>query len=267
MTNGTQSLVGKVAVVTGGAGGIGVATVEALAVAGAQVVLADVADDTAKAAAEKLAAQGLSVVGHGVDISSEASVERLVDFTVDTFGGIDVLDNNAALTSAIRQDRDVVSMSVELWDQVLAVNLRGPMLLCKHTVPVMIEHGGGSIINIASGQGLSGDRVMVAYGSSKGGLIALTRFVAAAYGADGIRCNAVAPGLVRTPALEADMPVPVQQMFQSANLIPRLGTPEDVSQLVAFLASPAASFITGQVLSVDGGFLAHLPTLSPLPPR
>src|SRR4051812_38195327 len=126
MTNGTQSLVGKVAVVTGGAGGIGVATVEALAVAGAQVVLADVAADEAKAAAEKLAAQGLSVVGHGVDISSEASVKRLVDFAVDTFGGIDVLDNNAALTSAIRQDRDVVSMSVELWDQVLAVNLRGP---------------------------------------------------------------------------------------------------------------------------------------------
>lgn len=230
MANGTQSLAGKVAVVTGGAGGIGVATVEALATAGADVVLADVAEEPARAAASELAAKGLSVVGRGVDITSEDSVKSLVDFTVDTFGGIDVLDNNAALTSAIRQDRDVVSMSVELWDQVLAVNLRGPMLLCKHTVPVMIERGGGSIINITSGQGLSGDRVMVAYGSSKGGLVALTRFVAAAYGADGIRCNAVAPGLVRTPALEADMPVPVQEMFRSANLIPRLGTPDDVSQ-------------------------------------
>uniref|UniRef100_A0AAU2VRV2 SDR family oxidoreductase n=1 Tax=Streptomyces sp. NBC_00008 TaxID=2903610 RepID=A0AAU2VRV2_9ACTN len=267
MANGTQSLAGKVAVVTGGAGGIGVATVEALATEGADVVLADVAEEPARAAAAELAAKGLSVVGRGVDITSEDSVRSLVDFTVDTFGSIDVLDNNAALTSAIPQDRDVVSMSVELWDQVFAVNLRGPMLLCKHTVPVMIERGGGSIINITSGQGLSGDRVMVAYGSSKGGLVALTRFVAAAYGGDGIRCNAVAPGLVRTPALEADMPVPVQEMFKSANLIPRLGTPEDVSQLVAYLASPAASFITGQVLSVDGGFLAHLPTLSPLPPR
>ncbi|MFF7331977.1 glucose 1-dehydrogenase [Streptomyces sp. NPDC008150] len=267
MSSQTNSLAGKVAVVTGGAGGIGVATVEALAAAGADVVLADVAEEPTRAAAAELAAKGLSVVGHTVDITSEDSVRRLVDFAVDTFGGIDVLDNNAALTSAIRQDHDVVSMSVDLWDQVLAVNLRGPMLLCKHTVPVMIERGGGSIINITSGQGLSGDRVMVAYGSSKGGLIALTRFVAAAYGADGVRCNAVAPGLVRTPALEADMPVPVQQMFQSANLIPRLGTPDDVAQLVTFLATPAASFITGQVIPVDGGFLSHLPTLSPLPPR
>lgn len=211
MTNGTQSLAGKVAVVTGGAGGIGVATVEALATAGADVVLADVAEAPARAAAEELAAKGLSVVGRSVDIASEASVENLVDFTVDTFGGIDVLDNNAALTSAIRQDRDVVSMSVELWDQVLAVNLRGPMLLCKHTVPVMIERGGGSIINITSGQALSGDRVMVAYGSSKGGLVALTRFVAAAYGADGIRCNAVAPGLVRTPPWRRTCPYPYRR--------------------------------------------------------
>jgi NAD(P)-dependent dehydrogenase (short-subunit alcohol dehydrogenase family) len=265
MGNETRSLAGKVAVVTGGAGGIGAATVEALAAAGADVVLADVEEEAVAKAAAELAAKGLSVVGRAVDVAAEDSVRDLVDFTVDTFGGIDVLDNNAALTSAIRADRDVVTMPVELWDQVMAVNLRGPMLLCKHTVPVMIRRGGGSIINITSGQGLSGDRVMVAYGSSKGGLVALTRFVAAAYGAHGVRCNAVAPGLIRTPALEADMPLPVQEMFQSANLIPRLGTPQDVAELVAYLASPAASFITGQVLPVDGGFLAHLPTLSPLP--
>lgn len=265
MGNGTQSLAGKVAVVTGGAGGIGVATVEALATAGADVVLADVEGAPVAEIAAQLTAKGLSVAGRTVDVSSEDSVRDLVDFTVDAFGGIDVLDNNAALTSAIRADRDVVSMPVDLWDRVLAVNLRGPMLLCKHTVPVMIGRGGGSIINITSGQGLSGDRVMVAYGSSKGGLISLTRFVAAAYGAQGVRCNAVAPGLIRTAALEADMPLPVQQMFQSANLIPRLGTPDDVAQLVTYLASPAASFITGQVLPVDGGFLSHLPTLSPLP--
>jgi NAD(P)-dependent dehydrogenase (short-subunit alcohol dehydrogenase family) len=260
------ALADKVAIVTGGAGGIGAATVAALAAAGASVVVADVAGAPIAKVVDDLSAQGLRVAGHAVDVASEDSVRELVRFTVDTFGGIDVLDNNAALTAAIARDRDVVTMSVDLWDQVMAVNLRGPMLLCKHAVPVMIERGGGSVINIASGQGLSGDRTMVAYGSSKGGLIALTRFVAAAYGDYGVRCNAVAPGLIKTAALDADMPEPVQEMIRKNNLVPRLGSPDDVAQIVTFLASSAASFVTGQVISVDGGFLAHLPTMAVLAP-
>lgn len=264
MVNGTaRPLADKVAIVTGGAGGIGAATVASLAAAGASVVVADVPEAPIEKVVGELAGQGLAVVGREVDVSSEDSVRELVRFTADTLGGVDVLDNNAALTSAIPRDRDVVTMPVELWDEVMAVNLRGPMLLCKHVVPVMIRRGGGSIINMTSGQGLSGDRAMVAYGSSKGGVIALTRFVAAAYGEHGIRCNAVAPGLIRTPALEADMPEPVQRMFQSSNLVPRLGTSQDVSAVVTFLATEAAGFITGQVISVDGGFLSHLPVMSP----
>lgn len=261
-----SALEGKVAVVTGGAGGIGAATVASLAEAGARVVVADVSEKAIAEVVESLTSHGLKVAGHVVDVSSEDSVRALVKFTVDTFGGVDILDNNAALVSAIKRDRDVVNMPVELWDEVMAVNLRGPMLMCKHTVPVMIERGGGSIINIASGQGLSGDRTMVAYGSSKGGLIALTRFVAAAYGDHGIRCNTVAPGLIKTPSLDADMPEFVQDKIRVHNLIPRLGTPADVAEFVTFLASPAASFITGQIVSVDGGFLSHLPTLAVLAP-
>jgi NAD(P)-dependent dehydrogenase (short-subunit alcohol dehydrogenase family) len=259
-------LAGKVAIVTGGAGGIGAATVVSLAEAGAHVVVADVAGAGVAQVVDSLTAQGLKVAGHVVDVSDEDSVRELVRFTVETFGGVDVVDNNAALVSAIKRDRDVVTMPVELWDEVMAVNLRGPMLLAKHTVPIMIERGGGSIINIASGQGLSGDRTMVAYGSSKGGLIALTRFIAAAYGEHGIRCNTVAPGLIKTPALDADMPEFVQDKIRTHNLLPRLGTPADVAGLVTFLASPAASFITGQLISVDGGFLSHLPTLAVLAP-
>jgi len=261
-----RSLEGKVAVVTGGAGGIGAASVAALAEGGARVVLADVHASVVDSAVDQLTERGLNVVGAVVDVRSEDSVRRLVDFAVDTFGGIDIVDNNAALTSAIKSDLDVVRMPVELWDEVMSVNLRGPMLLCKHAVPVMIERGGGSIINIASGQGLSGDRTMVAYGSSKGGLIALTRFVASAYGEYGIRCNALAPGLVRTPALDIGMPGPVQEMHRRNNLVPRLGTPEDVAAFVAFLASPASEFVTGQVISIDGGLFAHLPTMGKLAP-
>ncbi|OLR93223.1 SDR family NAD(P)-dependent oxidoreductase [Actinokineospora bangkokensis] len=261
-----SSLEGKVAIVTGGAGGIGAATVAALAEAGARVVVADVAEDAVGEVVDTLTAQGHKVAGRVVDVSSEDSVRSLVRFTVDTFGGVDVVDNNAALVSAIKKDRDVVAMPVELWDEVMAVNLRGPMLLAKHTVPVLIERGGGSIINIASGQGLSGDRTMVAYGSSKGGLIALTRFIAAAYGEHGIRCNTLAPGLVKTPALDADMPPFVQDKIKEHNLIPRLGTPADVAAFVVFLASDAAGFVTGQTISVDGGFLSHLPTLAKLAP-
>ncbi|WP_410667992.1 SDR family NAD(P)-dependent oxidoreductase [Amycolatopsis sp. cmx-4-68] len=261
-----STLDGKVAIVTGGAGGIGAATVAALAEAGARVVVADVAEAAVAEVVDALTTQGHKVAGHVVDVSDEDSVRRLVRFTVDTFGGVDILDNNAALVSAIKRDRDVVTMPVELWDEVMAVNLRGPMLLCKHTVPIMIERGGGSIVNIASGQGLSGDRTMVAYGSSKGGLIALTRFVAAAYGEHGVRCNTVAPGLIKTPALDADMPGFVQDKIRAHNLVPRLGTPADVAALVTFLASPAASFITGQLVPVDGGFLSHLPTLAVLAP-
>ncbi|UOZ03363.1 SDR family NAD(P)-dependent oxidoreductase [Amycolatopsis sp. WQ 127309] len=261
-----SALEGKVAIVTGGAGGIGAATVAALAEAGARVVVADVAGAAVAEVVDSLTTQGLKVAGHVADVSDEDSVRALVKFTVDTFGGVDILDNNAALVSAIKRDRDVVTMPVELWDEVMAVNLRGPMLLCKHTVPIMIERGGGSIVNIASGQGLSGDRTMVAYGSSKGGLIALTRFVAAAYGDHGVRCNTVAPGLIKTPALDADMPAFVQDKIRAHHLVPRLGTPADVAALVTFLASPAASFITGQLIPVDGGFLSHLPTLAVLAP-
>lgn len=259
-------LEGKVAIVTGGAGGIGVATVASLADAGARVVVADVSEQAITDTVESLTSRGLKVAGHVVDVSSEDSVKDLVRFAVDTFGGVDILDNNAALVSAIKRDRDVVNMPVELWDEVMAVNLRGPMLMCKHTVPIMIERGGGSIINIASGQGLSGDRTMVAYGSSKGGLIALTRFVAAAYGEHGVRCNTVAPGLIKTQSLDADMPEFVQDKIRVHNLIPRLGAPADVAEVVTFLASAAAAFITGQIISVDGGFLSHLPTLALLAP-
>jgi NAD(P)-dependent dehydrogenase (short-subunit alcohol dehydrogenase family) len=135
------------------------------------------------------------------------------------------------------------------------------MLMCKHTIPVMIDGGGGAIVNISSGQALAGDLMNVAYSASKAAVIALTRHIATAFGDRGIRCNSIAPGLVLTPAAEA-MPEPFKQIVVASCLVPRLGDPRDIAETVVFLASDHAAYITGQVLSVDGGISAHLPMVA-----
>ena len=253
------SLDGKVAIVTGAAGGIGSETARLLGERGANVVLADLPGT-------KLAEAAATVTGgkaahHEVDISSEKDVQALMAFTVETFGRVDIVDNNAA-RQGLLGDAEVADMTVELWDSVFAVNARGDMLMIKHALPHMIEQGGGSIVNISSGTAHAGDMFSTAYACSKGAINTLTRYVATQYGAQGVRCNAIAPGLVKTPALEAAMPVPMQDTFvRAGKLIGRLGEPRDIAEVVAFLASDAASWITGQVFPIDGGFFAHVPTL------
>jgi NAD(P)-dependent dehydrogenase (short-subunit alcohol dehydrogenase family) len=143
----------------------------------------------------------------------------------------------------------------------MAINARGTMLVCKHAIPVMIAGGGGSIVNISSGQSLSGDLTNVAYSAGKAAVNTLTRHVATTFGDRGIRCNAIAPGLVLTPALDAGMPEPLRPLFVEQCLVPRLGEPRDVAETVLFLASDAAAYISGQILSVDGGILSHIPTV------
>ena len=252
----------KVVIVTGAAGGIGTETALALAEAGARVVLSDLPgtalDDGVKALADK----GHDVAGHAADITDEASVKALIGFAVQHYGRIDGLDNNAGATSFVGQDTTVTEISTELWDQIMAINARGTMLMSKHALPVMLGSGGGSIVNIASGLALSGDLGNVAYSASKAAVIALTRHIATAFGEAGIRCNAIAPGLVLTPALEGAMPPPVQDVFKNSMLVPRLGQPRDIADAVVFLLSDRSSYITGQVLPIDGGFLAHVPVVA-----
>ncbi|WP_224112460.1 SDR family NAD(P)-dependent oxidoreductase [Mycobacterium avium] len=258
-----NELAGTISIVTGAAGGLGSATVHTLLELGSTVIAADVpGTDFGKLRASVAAPERLDT--HEVDISSEDSVVALLGAVESAHGRLDVLDNNAGLTSMAAFDFDVVNMDVAMWDQMQAVNVRGTMLMCKHAVPLMIDSGGGSIINISSDQGLSGDMMTVAYGTSKGGVNALTRFVAAAYGKHGIRCNAVAPGLIATETMLATMPEQIRQIFIESFLIQRLGEPEDIAELVAFLASKRSGYITGQLIQVDGGFLAHLPTMAPL---
>lgn len=259
MTMNEQFLAGKVAIVTGAAGGVGRETSRVLAAAGASVMLADLAASPVEEVAAALREQGLSVAARAVDISDEASVKALIDATLKAFGRLDILDNNAA-SQGQPEDRDIVSMSVELWDHIMGVNARGAMLMCKHAVPAMIAGGGGSIVNISSGTSLAGDFFATAYACSKGAVNTLTKYVATQYGAQGIRCNALTLGLVATPALMKALPPPVIEVFRKHHAAGRIGEPADIAQMVAFLASERAGWITGQVFSIDGGFYAHTPT-------
>jgi NAD(P)-dependent dehydrogenase (short-subunit alcohol dehydrogenase family) len=155
-------------------------------------------------------------------------------------------------------------MSVELWDHIMGVNARGAMLTCKHALPAMVGGGGGSIINISSGTSTAGDFFATAYAASKGAVNTLTKYVATQYGAKGVRCNALVLGLIATPVLKSVMPEPLRDVFRDNKLVGRLGEPQDVAEMVLFLASDRSRFITGQLLPVDGGFYAHTPTTAPM---
>ena len=259
MPQASEDLQGKVAVISGGAGAIGTATARKLAGCGARVVIADLPAAQAEQVAETLRAEGLQVIAHTVDIGDEASIQALMAYTVQTFGRLDILDNNAAM-KGLREDRDVLTMESALWDSVMATNVRGTMLMCKYALPALIANGGGSIVNISSGTSLAGDMVQTAYAVSKGAVNTLTRYVATQYGAQGVRCNALLVGSVVTPAMQKALPEPLREVITAHKLSGRLGMPQDIAEMVSFLASDRSSWVTGQTWSVDGGYFAHLPT-------
>lgn len=254
---------GKVAIVTGGGSGIGRATARLLASEGAAVTVADLRSEAAEAVVAEIAAVGGTARAQAVDVSDADAVAATVGDTVAAFGGLDVLHNNAAALDQNQCDQDVVSMDLDTWSRVLDVNLTGAMLGCRFAIPAMLERGGGSIVNTASAAAFYGGTSLLAYSTSKAGLVALTRNVATAYGARGIRCNAVAPGVVVAREAQDALGGPMGdrlRRYTTSHLIGRLGYPEEIARAVAFLASDEASFITGETLRVDGGFTAHTPT-------
>ena len=246
------------ALVTGGASGLGRAVARRIVAEGGAVVIADIDADGAEATAAELGEQALAVTA---DVSREADVARAVAATTEWRGGLDLLVNNAALLdqSVFGRDGGIVDMAVDVWDATLAVNLRGAMLGCKHAIPAMIASGGGAIVNVASISGLIGEDDHVAYASSKAALFALTRHVASMHGADGIRCNAVAPGLMLTDNARALLSDADLAVFRAERLLDEPSTPDDVANVVVFLLSSEAGAITGQTHVVDRGVLAHRP--------
>jgi NAD(P)-dependent dehydrogenase (short-subunit alcohol dehydrogenase family) len=253
---------GKVAIVTGGASGIGEATCRRLVAEGATVVIGDINGDRAAALANELGAAASAVQFDAVDV---ASIERLVKGTIDRYGRLDVLHNNAALTSPAlhAKDTNAIDIDFETWDLVFAANLRGYLAGCKYALPTMIKQGSGAIVNTASTGAFSGDVTRMAYSVSKAAIIGLTRQIATHHGKQGIRCNAVAPGLVLSPGTRAAA-ANVIQVMQRHLLSPQIGEPDDLAALVCFLASDEARYINGQAYIADGGMLAHNPAMADL---
>jgi len=250
---------GKVAIVTGAASGIGAATAELLAREGARVVVADLDADHAREQAQRIVEAGGDAVAVPFDLGDEASIERLVRQALDAFGRIDVLHNNAAATHlAATADAPLARLTASVWDDTFRINVRGTALMIKAVVPHMIEQGSGSIINTSSGAGMTGDVGHPAYGASKAAINVLTQHAATEFGKDGIRVNAVSPGLVVTTASQASgHSGPMAEVMLAHHLTPRLGTPSDIAHAVLFLASDESGFVTGHVLCVDGGVSAH----------
>ncbi|MDX3896126.1 glucose 1-dehydrogenase [Pusillimonas sp.] len=251
-----MQLSNKVAVVTGGAMGIGYAICEHLAGEGARIVVADRAN--AGQAAEKLKSRGFDAIGVDADVSSESDTENIAAAALDAYGALDVLVNNAAIFSTIQQ-KPFDQLSVQDWRSILDVNVIGQFLCCRAVLPAFRKQGGGRIINISSGVAFKGNPNMLHYVATKGAVVSMTRAMATELGEDNVLINSVAPGFTLSEGVlkNPELAERSSQFSIKGRALRRDMLPNDVVGAVAFFAGPGSSFITGQTLVVDGGAYFH----------
>ena len=253
-----RGLQGKVAIVTGGASGIGAAACRRFVAEGAQVAIGDMNGEGAERLAEEL---GDAAHAFQFDAENVDEVEQLVAKAVDHFGKLDCLYANHAMMGPewIARDTNPIDMEFEVFDRMYAVNARGFMALARYSLPHMFAAGGGSIVFTSAASSMAGDFANFGYASSKAAINNMARFIATMYGKQGVRCNAISPGLIATEGAKANVSEKMFDQMLQHMLTPRVGRPEDVAAMAVYLCSDDAAFITGQVICVDGGTLAHVP--------
>ena len=244
-------LTGKVAIVTGGTRGIGLAIARGLGTQGASVVVSSRREDLVESAVQELEAEGISVTGIRAHMGEPEQIEKLVAGTVQAYGGVDIAVNNAATNPVYGP---LLDTDEGAFDKIVDVNLRGPLTLARCVHPIMVTRGGGSIINISSVAGIRPERGLGLYSMSKAALISLTKVMAREWGPAGIRVNAICPGLIQTKFSTALWKDEKRlKDFEKRTPLSRIGQPEDLLGLAVYLASPASSYCTGAVFTVDGG--------------